>query len=225
MRSREAAGVGLRIGWINSLVRRVVGFGGAAIQRVCFLRVGHVDSRGAGRGRLRREPRRSGCVLAARAHIPVRPRYRGTSMSRCQVTPAASRLRGRWGRGCVPGGVRDRLLRLQEPGLPATAGRQVASKLCSYNREASGATCGNPTPANAPAAPDRSRDPSTREGRRTPGIQGKRHMDVPRPRVHTRTCARAVPWIPGVRRPPPKPALPTSPLAATYRSTRTRAVS
>ena len=49
---------------------------------------------GAGCCRLRREPRCSGCVLAARAHIPVRPRYRGTSMCRCQDTSAASRLRG-----------------------------------------------------------------------------------------------------------------------------------
>src|SRR5690606_18378935 len=44
------------------------------------------------------------------------------------------------------------------------------------------------------------------EVRRTPGIRGKRHMDVPRPRVRTWMYARAVTRIPGVRRPPPEPA-------------------
>ena len=50
--------------------------------------------------------------------------------------------------------------------------------------------------------PARSIDPDVRRGRRTPGIRGKRHRDVPRPRVRTGMCARAVTRIPGVRRPP-----------------------
>src|SRR5690606_25008687 len=54
---------------------------------------------------------------------------------------------------------------------------------------------------------DKSPRPYVREGRRAPGIRGKRHRDVPRPRVRTWTCARAVTRIPGARRPRPKPAL------------------
>ena len=50
--------------------------------------------------------------------------------------------------------------------MPATWDGRVASKLCSYNREASGAARGNPTPANAPAATPQK--PRPHRSRRTP---------------------------------------------------------
>ena len=127
-------------------------------------------------------------------------------MCRCQDTAAASRLRARWGRGFVwAKGVATYGCDCRSRACPRPGDGRVASKLCSYNREWGDAARGVRSSECSGDHLMEPRTPNTREGRRTPGLQGKRHMDVPRPRVRTGTCARAVTWRPGVRRPPPKP--------------------
>ena len=128
------------------------------------------------------------------------PRYRGTSLCRCHDTPAASRLSRRPGRAFAPAsGSRDLARPRYVVAMPPDSGSGQVRVLTHCfapwhaKEEAGHGVSPRATEAGAHAQP---------EGRRSAGIRGKRHRDVPRPRVRTWTCARAVTWMPGVRRPP-----------------------
>ena len=130
------------------------------------------------------------------------PRYRGTSLCRCQDTPAASRLSQRPGRAFAPAsGSRDLARPRYVVAMPPDSGSGQVRVLTHCfapwhaKEEAGHGVSPRATEAGAHAQP---------EGRRSAGIRGKRHRDVPRPRVRTRTSVRAVTRIPALRRPHPE---------------------
>ena len=154
-------------------------------------------------------------VYSARSACDPRRIRESTSPPRPDVASTAELLSAGWlpRRLDGPGGHVTSPLRAAPPGRSGVGVFKVRTWCMSH-------ACGRPELRDGfvrrqsgrrnPAIPLsgsswRSRAPGPCRGHRSPGFRGKRHMDVPRPRVRAWTSVRAVTRTPGVRRPHPEP--------------------